>query len=70
MEGNSDSEKLTRQRSDYSGANAWLDAHCDPVASLYTFSSCIGEYTIIILVLYIYIYNIQYKWYVTVLLFH
>ena len=25
------------------GAGAWLDAHYDPVASLYTFSSCMGE---------------------------
>ena len=26
-----------------SGAGAWLNAHYDPVASLYTFSSCLGE---------------------------
>ena len=26
-----------------SGAGAWLNAHYDPVASLYTFSSCMGE---------------------------
>jgi hypothetical protein len=25
-----------------SGAGAWLDAHYDPVASLYTFSTCIA----------------------------
>ena len=27
-----------------SGAGAWLDAHYDPVASLYTFSTCMGKH--------------------------
>ena len=26
-----------------SGDGVWLDAHYDPVASLYTYSSCIGK---------------------------
>ena len=34
---------IKRSKSDYSGSEAWLDAHRDPVSSLYTFSACIGE---------------------------
>ena len=34
---------LVFAHSGVSGAGAWLNAHYDPVASLYTFSSCMGE---------------------------
>ena len=36
-------KQVKRVKSDYSGPEAWLDAHRDPVSSLYTFSSCIGK---------------------------
>ena len=32
-----------RQSSDVFGEGAWISAHHDPVASLYTFTSCIGR---------------------------
>lgn len=47
MEARDSEREVDRSKSstkvDYSGKEAWLDAHVDPVASLYTFSSCIGE---------------------------
>ena len=40
------SSSFTSKRigSSTSGDAAWLDAHHDPVASLYTFSTCMGKH--------------------------
>ena len=45
VRGSESKEKLKREKkqsSDFSGEGAWINAHHDPVASLYTFSSCLG----------------------------
>lgn len=36
-------KRKERQSLDVSGESAWISAHHDPVASLYTFTSCLGE---------------------------
>ena len=60
MEGNLEAEhprEKAKQKPDIFGVGAWLDAHHDPLASLYTFCTCVGENMSIMCV---YIYNTRF----------
>ena len=54
MEGDLDQQTSSNKQDiktklDISGSGAWLDAHHDPVASLHTFTNCIGKSRILII---------------------
>ena len=68
MEGDLDQQaSLSKQdiktKLDISGAGAWLDAHHDPVASLHTFTNCIGKSRTLRYINIIYIYTL-YNYYI------
>ena len=69
MEGDLDQQTSSNKQDiktklDISGSGAWLDAHHDPVASLHTFTNCIGK-SRILRDIYIYIlYNYYTSYYI------